>query len=304
MRPANPEEVDKKLHNGIRNIKPKTPLSYVLSQKKTIRFGNKTDPFQDIDLELGISRKLLRVLLKHQWTFVIQTRFTNNMMESDKTLDLCRRKGLFSLMPVISPGLDKDWAIFERKRTPMPSERLNIARYWKEMGVNVGINGEPFIPGFHREKDFEEALKLIKSFGIHRYNTYNFHFNAFVAKRIHENCPEVDIERIWFYNQDEQWKPVLQNLLDLSKKHNFILGCPDFVNSGPDWRERANTCCGIDVPNPCTFNTHYFKKLTQDKKDPISILESTWDGSGDYLQGQKIVTGEGSDFYTLRDAGL
>ena len=59
--------------------------------------------------------------------------------------------------------------------------------------------------------------------GVKRYNTYNFPFHAHVAKRLAE-IPEVDIEQIWLMNQDAQWKPILQQLLDIAKKHDMILG--------------------------------------------------------------------------------
>jgi hypothetical protein len=226
------------------------------------------------------------------------------LMDYERSIVLSARQNLVTLMPVISPGLDKDWEVFERKRTTPPLERLSIARYLISKGVPCGVNGEPFIPGVHTVKDFEQALKLLKEYGIDRYNTYNFHFNAFVARRIHENCPSVDIEKIWYYNKDKQWKPILQQLIDLAKKHNVKLGCPDFVNSGWGYKEPANTCCGVDVPNPCTFNTHYFKSLAQDGLDADTILESTWDGIGNFEAGRSIVEGKKSDFYTLKDAGL
>ena len=169
-------------------------------------------------------------------------------------------------------------------------------------GIPVGVNGEPFIPGYHTVKDFEQTLLLLKKYGIKSYNTYNFHFTAFVAKRLH--AIGIDIEAIWYNNQDTQWKKILRQLLEISKKHGIRLGCPDFVNSGMSWKEQANTCCGINVPNPCTFNTHNFKRLAQEGKSVLEIVDITYDKSGDLTQGLKIIKGEPGDFYTLKDAKL
>jgi hypothetical protein len=204
-------------------------------------------------------------------------------------------------MPVISPGMERDWELFEQKRTEPIKERLRSIKDLIKIGVNVGVNGEPFIPGFHVLGDFEDTLKRLKAIGVSRYNTYNLHFTEFVAKRIHD-LPGVDIERIWYENQDKRWRITLTRLIELAKKHNFILGCPDFVNSGPRHLEEANTCCGVDVPRPTTFNTHYFKRLAQKGYVAERIVKSTWDGVGDLDRGRKIIRGAKTDFYTLKDA--
>ncbi len=224
------------------------------------------------------------------------------MMEYEKHIKRAHIKNkLVTIMPVISPGLDKDWEILERKRTTRPETRLKHIKHMHDFGIPVGVNGEPFIPGYHTVGDFEQVLLLLKKYKIQSYNTYNFHFNAFVAKRLH--AINIDIEAIWYHNQDTRWKKILRQLLDLSKKHGIRLGCPDFVNSGKDWKETANTCCGINVPNPCTFNTHNFKKYAQEGRSASEIMEATFDGSGDIKQGLSIIMGEDSDFYTLKDAG-
>ncbi len=303
LKPVDLDGLDRKLSNGPKNKNPQTPLAHMLQRKKTIRFGNKADPFQPAEKIHRVSRQVINLLTKHEWSFVIQTRFTDNMMECEKNIMRAHEKKLVTIMPVMSPGLDKDWELLERKRTTPPWERIKYLRDLKNKGVNVGVNGEPFIPGFHTVKDFENALKLLKEYEMNRYNVYNFHFNAFVAKRLH--AIGIDIEKIWYHNQDKQWKPILRKLLDLGKKYNIILGCPDFVNSGKDHKERANTCCGVDVPNPTTFNTHYFKKLRQEGKTPAEIINETYDGAGDLETGESIVWGDSNcNFYTLGDAGF
>jgi DNA repair photolyase len=288
------------LENGPKNKNPKTPLAWALKQKKTIKIGNKSDPFQDAEKELKITHKALRILVKNDWSFVIQTRHTETMMDSWRFL--IKHKRLATIMPVISPGLEKDWELFERKRTTNPIVRLEQLKVLRKAGMNVGVNGEPFIPGFHTVKDFENALKLLKEYKIKSYNTYNFHFNAYVAKRM-VDLPGVDIEKIWTMNQDKEWRKILKKLLILSEKYKITLGCPDFVNSGRDWKEKANTCCGVDVPNPCTFNTHYFKKYKQEGKSDDEIFDLTYDGTGPMDLGRDIIEGNTSKFYTMDDAG-
>lgn len=302
LKPADLDLMEKTLSAGLKNKNPKSFVAHMLYRKKTIRLGNKADPFQDIENKYRITRQAINLLVKYDWTFVIQTRHTENMMMAEKNLFAAKAKNLITIMPVVSPGLEKDWEILERKRTTNPLGRLLLSRHLIRKGFPLGINGEPFIPGFHTIQDFEDTLKLLKFYKIQSYNTYNFHFNAFVAKRLH--AIGIDVEKIWYYNQDDQWKKILHKLLDLSTKYGIRLGCPDFVNTGKYWIEQANTCCGINVPNPATFNTHNFKRLKQEGKSTEEIIKLTYDGAGDMEQAKAIIEGKKCKFYTLKDAGL
>ena len=51
LKPSNPEALKKKLLNGLKNKNPKSVLARCLSQKKTIRIGNKADPYQKVELK-------------------------------------------------------------------------------------------------------------------------------------------------------------------------------------------------------------------------------------------------------------
>jgi len=298
LKPLDVENFEKKLISGLKNQKPKTPLAYALNNKKTIRWGNKTDPFQLVEKDYGIAHRVFSILKKLEWSFVIQTRFTHVLEFYQSFIFDC--KNLVTIMPVVSPGLGKDWELFERKRTTLPIERIKYIARLKRKGIKVGVNGEPFIPGFHTVKDFEKTLKVLINHNIYQYNTYNFHFNAFVAKRL-VNLPGVDIEKIWFYNQDNQWRLILGKLIDLAEKYGVKLGCPDFVNSGKNYIEPFNTCCGIDVQNPCKFNTHFFKKYKQQGCNINQIIDCTYDGTGDLEEGVSIINGKNSKRFTLND---
>ena len=302
LKPVDLDLLDKKLHAGLSNKTPKTPLAFALAQKKTIRWGNKTDPFQNIELKHKIAPEIFFLLNKYDWTFVIQTRFTHILMNYDRWVDRSYNKELITIMPVISPGLEKDWEILERGRTTPIDVRFENIKHWLNKGINLGVNGEPFIPGYHTLKDFETTMKLLKKYRIPSYNTYNFHFNPFVAKRLH--AIGIDIEKIWFYNQDTEWRKILAGLYEIADKYGIKLACPDFVNSGKDRIEPANTCCGVNVQNPCTFNTHYFKKFKQLGKASTTIFDRTWDGTGDEETGKKIINGIKCELYTLRDGGF
>jgi len=198
-------------------------------------------------------------------------------------------------MAVTTVGLEEDWELFEGKKTENPLQRIKTLAELQKKGFRVGVNGEPFIPGYHTVKQFEDMVKLLKSHNINRFNIYNLHVKDLVAKNFHSLG--LDIEKIWNHNKDTQWRKILAELLKIADKHDLILGCPDFVNSGWNNVQRSNTCCGLDVENPCTFNTHHFKLAVQHGKDPLKL----WDGVGIYQDGVDAIEGTKKDMYNLKD---
>lgn len=296
LRPVDLVALERRLTNGLRNASPKSPLAWALASKKTIRFGNKTDPYQAADIEWQRSRGVVGILRNLDWSYVIQTRFTANIF---RDLDLIIGHPGAGIMPVVSPGLERDWEILERSLTTPPRDRIIHAAHFQRDGLNVGINGEPFIPGFHTVQDFRDTLLLLKGYGIQSYNTYHLHLNPHNAKEM--AAIGLDIERIWYMNQDAQWRPILRQLIDISKEIGIRLGCPDFVNSG-SYQEDSNTCCGLNVPNPCTFNAIQWKKLqASGVEDPEEIARQSWDGVGDWNDGLSMIRGEAKGMYTLND---
>jgi len=300
LRPTDPEALSRKLHNGLRNPKPKSCLAYALKRKTTIRFGNKADPFQPVEAEHHVTREILDVLLEQDWTYVIQTMCTDLMMSYEDII--VKSKDLVIVQPQISPGAELDWETFERKRTTPVPDRFDAIKSLSKQGVKTAVYGEPFIPGWHTIEMFTAMMKRLRSHKIKNYNTYNFHFNDFVAKRL--AALGIDIEKIRVMNQDINWKPIQRRLCDIAWAHDVILGCPDFVNVRPNWNNLTNTCCGIDVEKPTTYNTHTWRNLLLDGKSAAEIDEKTWDGVGNREEGMKILTGKSKKMYTMLDAGL
>mgnify|MGYP000861192828 CR=1 FL=1 len=306
MKVADLNELKKRLINGMKNTYPRTPIGWALFRKKTIRLGNKVDPFQPLERDLKLSLGAMKILVELNWSFVIQTRFPSILLQDDYYQVLKSAKpGYAIVMPVISPGLDKDWNLLEKSKTDRPRKRMEVLRFLNQHGLpgggyENGVNGEPFIPGWHTVEDFRDTVRLLKEHGIRRYNTYHLHANDYVYKRL--IAIGMDIEKIWTMIQPENWGKILSQLLDIAKQENIILGCPDFVNSGWNWEEKANTCCGLDVPNPCTFNTHHWKRyIQQEGYNGEQALEITWDHVGDWETGRVIVDGTSKVFYTLKD---
>lgn len=267
-----------------------------LQLKKTIRLGNKSDPFVPQEKKYRITKQVLSFLKSLNWEVKLETKNAEFALEYFDLLVDMKAIITFSL----SVGMEKDWELLEGKKTSSVGSRLEAAQAFLQAGLQVGFVGEPFIPGYHSEKEFESVLKLIRSYGINRYNTYNLHLNPFVAKRLVE-VPGLDIEKVWKSNQDIIWKSILRDLIQIAQEQDVILGCPDFVNSDT-YRERSNTCCGVEVENPCTFNFITWKRDLLDKGGlDKNYLESTWDGIGDFSKGESHFFCQSHDAYNWQD---
>ena len=300
---TNPQNLEKKLKNALLNQNPKSVITQALAKKKAFYIGRKADPYQPIELETKATQEIIKILGKLEWGAVLCTKYTTNL-ERDFDL-ICKNKKYISILTEVTVGLEQDWELFENKRTSPINDRLILLKKLQDKGVNVGVRGEPFIPGFHKYSEFRETLKRIKSMGLKSFNTYNLHMNEHNMKRLLELG--VDIERVWELNQDERWGSIQKKLCRIANDENMILGCPDFVNVPKNWYPCVNTCCGINVYNAFTFNTHKWRNLILDGVPAEYIINNTWEEIGcskQKIQAKTILTKDSKEFYTFKNAGI
>lgn len=298
LRPLNIDVLKRQVDNAL-NKCSNSSLGRAIHSKKTIYLGAKSDPYQSAELTYFSTRRSLEeVLLPAGFTVVIATMFTDNLYR-DEDLFL-KYKDQIIIMPIVSPGLEKDWIVLERQKTSHPYHRLEAACHFQSLGFKVGVNGEPYIGGFHSIDDFKKVCTTLFDFGLPSYNTYNLHFNDWNAKQMHEGG--IDIEKVWEENQDYKWGKVLPQMIQIAQQYKLVLGCPDFVNSG-EYCEPVNTCCGIDVPNPCTFNLIHWKKMKimNPSISDQEIIDRSWDGVGDLKYGMELLKGNIHDLFSLKD---
>lgn len=302
QRVTNPQQVKQKLINALKNSQPRSSVAKALSKKKTLWIGRKADPYQPLEAKKHITRKLIEILNIMKWSFIVCSRYTE-YMKSDTYLF---KEGKSTLLVEITPGGESDWSLFEHERTTPVEDRLKAAARWNKAGIHVGIRGEPFIPGYHTFKQFRIMLRRLKSHGLYSYNTYNLHLNEHNARCL--NNAGLDIEKIWHHNQDALWRPIQQKLCEIADKENIILGCPDWVNIPAGWQCKTNTCCGVNITRPFTFNTHTWRRLLLRGKKYKRVWKQTWEGIGtteDQLKAKTIIYGGiNKNQYTMRDAGL
>lgn len=297
QRVADPDLVLNTLRSG--GGKGNSSLSNAIRNRNTIRFGNKTDPFPPEERGLGVTRRILVGLKELDWSVKLETKSTDYLRsEYLNTLD----SGRCIITSTVTCGLSKDWAAFESPLLPTPESRLAALREMSRLGFQVGVISEPFLPGWHTIEDWRNLLTALLDHGIQRVNVYHAHLNAFVLKRLNE-VNGLDVEEVWRSNEDSEWRPVLKQIVEETRKVGIVLGCPDFVNSGP-FSQQSNTCCGVDVPRPTTFNFINWKQQGQ-RHGGVSWddAEATWDGVGDKDLAHKIFDGKDVEFYGWDDVG-
>ncbi|TNC68056.1 PA0069 family radical SAM protein [Rubellimicrobium roseum] len=112
---------------------------------RVIALGTATDPYQPIERDRRITRRLLEVLAAHRHPFTITTRGT--LVERD--LDLLAPLAAQGLVQVglSVTTLDPGVARVMEPRAPSPLRRLETVRRLTEAGVPVRVQVSPVIPG-------------------------------------------------------------------------------------------------------------------------------------------------------------
>ena len=109
FRVANPEKIKRRLTSSKLGT---SPLSVAIAKRKTLRFGNRTDPFQACEEKYRVSSDLLHFLLEEQkWETVIQTK------HPQRAWNMVHLNNYAIVLSVITVGLEKDWELLERKKT-------------------------------------------------------------------------------------------------------------------------------------------------------------------------------------------
>ncbi|MCZ4352401.1 PA0069 family radical SAM protein [Roseovarius aestuarii] len=112
---------------------------------RTIAIGTNTDPYQPIEKEHRITRRLLKTLREFQHPVAVVTKGTLIERDIDILADMARDRlvrvgvSITTLDPQLSRRLEP--------RAPSPARRLQIIRALSDAGIDVRIMTSPLIPG-------------------------------------------------------------------------------------------------------------------------------------------------------------
>ena len=125
-------------------------------KKGNIIVGSVHDPYQKIEKEQKITRKLLEIILKNNFSCTILTKSDLILRDTDIISQINNCSVVLSIC-----SLKKDISSYFEKNVPLPEIRLKIIQNLKEYGIRAGIAIIPFLP-FITMKELENIFKDAK----------------------------------------------------------------------------------------------------------------------------------------------
>ena len=122
-----------------------------------IALGTATDPYQPAERQFEITRRMLEVFSEFQGLdFSITTKSVLILRDLDLLQVVAARHRFSVHMTVITT--DERLARLLEPKAPPPSQRLEAIRKLSEVGIRVGVNAMPVLPGLNDAPNMLEAL--------------------------------------------------------------------------------------------------------------------------------------------------
>ena len=141
-----------------------------------IAVGSATDAYMQVEEEFGLTRELLRVILKHRFPVFISTK--SELIKRD--IDLLKQIDTNAILPEDlkqDPGrgviisfsfstLDEQLAKQIEPGAPAPQKRLEILKLFSDNGFLCGVNAMPLLPYISdTEEELEKIVAAAKQYG-------------------------------------------------------------------------------------------------------------------------------------------
>lgn len=127
-----------------------------------INLGSNTDPYQPIEREQLLTRRLLEVLLRFRHPVTIVTKGALVLRDLDLLADMARQRLVRVMISLTT--LDDDLKRVLEPRAAAPGARLRAIRVLREAGVPVGVLCSPMIPMIN-DSELERLLEAAKAAG-------------------------------------------------------------------------------------------------------------------------------------------
>ena len=141
-----------------------------------IAVGSATDAYMQVEEEIGLTKELLRVILKHRFPVLISTK--SELIKRD--LDLLKQIDENAILPEDlkqNPGrgviisfsfstLDEKLAKQIEPGAPGPQKRLEALKFFSDNGFLCGVNAMPLLPYISdTEEEIERIVAAAKQYG-------------------------------------------------------------------------------------------------------------------------------------------
>lgn len=127
-----------------------------------INLGSNTDPYQPIEREQQLTRRLLEVLLRHRHPVTIVTKGSLVLRDLDLLAELASQR--LAAVMISLTTLDDELKRTLEPRAAAPKARLRAIRVLREAGVPVGVLCSPMIPMIN-DSELERLLEAAKDAG-------------------------------------------------------------------------------------------------------------------------------------------
>jgi len=127
-----------------------------------INLGSNTDPYQPIEREQQLTRRLLEVLLRYRHPVTIVTKGALVLRDLDLLTKMARQR--LARVMISLTTLDDGLKRILEPRAAAPKARLRAMRVLREAGVPVGVLCSPMIPMIN-DSELEHLLEAAKEAG-------------------------------------------------------------------------------------------------------------------------------------------
>ena len=141
-----------------------------------IAVGSVTDAYMQVEEEIGLTRDLLKVILKHRFPVFISTK--SELIKNDLGLlkqidenailpdDLKQNPGRGAIISFSFSTLDEKLANQIEPGAPAPHKRLKTLKHFSDSGFFCGINAMPLLPYISdTEEEIEKMVVSAKQYG-------------------------------------------------------------------------------------------------------------------------------------------
>ena len=126
--------------------------------------GTNTDPYQPIERELKLTRRILKVLATHDHPVSIVTKSSQIIRDIDILAPMAERR--LAQVCISVTTLDRGLARKMEPRAPTPARRLETIRALTGAGIPCGVMAAPMIPVL-TDPELESILEAAKAAGAH-----------------------------------------------------------------------------------------------------------------------------------------
>lgn len=145
------------------------------AKKRVVFISSASDPYQSIEAKYGITRKVLKVLLKHKFPVLILTRSPLVLRDVDILTQFAWLRVGFSISSVPTK--------FYEPGVPPLEKRLEALAKLRDAGITTWVSMAPVIPGLI-QTDLEGLFDRLKTIGVSTVTVGLLRFIGYEESRI------------------------------------------------------------------------------------------------------------------------